>query len=200
MDASLHSNRPRAGVKVAGASAEGLVRAAAKGERAAQQKIYEQYSATLFGIIRRYVSDTHHAEDILSEACYRIFSKLHQYNFEGSFEGWMRRIAVHAITDYFRKHTKHIEAQRQEPDEEISGSYDADAASALSYKELLGYVQELPDTQRAVFNLAVFEEYPHKEIATLLGITENNSRWHLNDARRRLKEKIARNESGDGRK
>ena len=196
----MHSERPVTGVMRAGTIPEGDVRAAAKGDRTAQRRLYEQYSPVIFGVIKRYVSDAHHAQDIMSEAFYRIFTKLQQYNFEGAFEGWMRRIAVHAITDYFRKHAKHLDAQRQEPGEDISGSYDASATSQLSYKELLGYVQSLPDTQRTVFNLFVFEEYPHKEIANLLGITENNSRWHLNDARRRLKEKIARNEPGDGRK
>lgn len=60
----------------------------------------------------------------------------------------------------------------------------------ISYKELLVLIQTLPDPQRAVFNLFVFEDYSHKEIAVMLNIKENNSRWHLNDARRRLKEKI----------
>ena len=60
----------------------------------------------------------------------------------------------------------------------------------LSFKELLGVVQTLPDTQRTVFNLFVFENFSHKEISEILNIKENNSRWHLNDARNRLKEKL----------
>ena len=51
-------------------------------------------------------------------------------------------------------------------------------------------IRDRPDAQRSVFNLFVFDDCSHKEIGELLGITENNSRWHLNDARRRLKEKI----------
>ncbi len=60
----------------------------------------------------------------------------------------------------------------------------------LSHKELLKIVATLPDAQREVFNLFVFENYSHKEIAEILNINQNNCRWHLNDARRRLKEKI----------
>ena len=198
MDTSLHSQRSYTGAS-AGISPDAVVRAAAKGERTAQKALYEQYAPLLFGIIRRYVSDQHHAEDILSEAFYRIITKLHQYSFEGSFEGWMRRIAVHTVTDYFRKHQKHLEAQRAEP-EDYDTTVEMDAAAGLSYKELLAYVHALPDTQRTVFNLFVFEQYAHKEIGTLLGITEANSRWHLNDARRRLKETISRNQPGNGRK
>ena len=67
---------------------------------------------------------------------------------------------------------------------------DNDVTGKLGYKELLQKVYELPDTQRTVFNLFVFEQFSHKEIGDELGITENNSRWYLNDARKRLKEKI----------
>ncbi len=68
--------------------------------------------------------------------------------------------------------------------------HDTNGPAQLAYKELLAIIHELPPMHRAVFNLFVFEQYAHKEIAALMGISENNSRWHLNDARRRLKEKI----------
>jgi RNA polymerase sigma-70 factor (ECF subfamily) len=60
----------------------------------------------------------------------------------------------------------------------------------LSHKELLQLIDTLPDAQKEVFNLFVFENYSHKEIAEMLNIQQNNCRWHLNDARRRLKEKL----------
>jgi RNA polymerase sigma-70 factor (ECF subfamily) len=68
---------------------------------------------------------------------------------------------------------------------------EGDIIGKLGYKELLQLIYQLPDTQRTVFNLFVFEQLSHKEIAENLGINENNSRWHLNDARKRLKEKIS---------
>ena len=60
----------------------------------------------------------------------------------------------------------------------------------MSYKELLKVVHTLPDMQKAVFNMYVFENLMHKEISEALNINENNCRWYLNDARKRLKEKI----------
>jgi RNA polymerase sigma-70 factor (ECF subfamily) len=65
-----------------------------------------------------------------------------------------------------------------------------DGMEQLSYKELLSLIQTLPETQRTVFNLFVFENYSHKEISEMLKLKENNCRWHLNDARSRLKEKL----------
>ena len=74
--------------------------------------------------------------------------------------------------------------------EEDDAYIESDQVEGLSHKELLKIIDTLPDAQKEVFNLFVFENYSHKEIAKLLDIKQNNCRWHLNDARRRLKEKI----------
>jgi RNA polymerase sigma-70 factor (ECF subfamily) len=60
----------------------------------------------------------------------------------------------------------------------------------MAHKELMELIHSLPQVHRTVFNLFVIENYAHKEIAEMLSITESNSRWYLNDARKRLKEKI----------
>jgi RNA polymerase sigma factor (sigma-70 family) len=157
--------------------------------RTAQKKLYEQYSPAAYGVIRRYLYNNEHAAgEILNDAFYKVFTRLDQFSFQGSFEGWVRKIVVNTITDYFRKNIN-IAQQHKEVQPE-DGYIDAAPVDTLSYKELLEVVQTLPEVQLAVFNLFVFENYSHKEIATLLNITENNSRWYLNDARKRLKEKI----------
>ena len=166
-----------------------LVASCIANDRTAQREFYEAYASMIFGVIRRYVDDSQMAQDIHSEAFYRIFKRLDQYRFEGALEGWMHRIAVHAVTDHFRKQ-RLITSSLSEDTQDIPTHHDTGGAGQLAYKELLAIVHELPTTQRAVFNLFVFEQYGHKDIAALLEITENNSRWHLNDARRRLKEKI----------
>ena len=143
----------------------------------------------LYGIIRRYSYDGSRADEILNEAFFKIFTSLEKFSFKGAFEGWMRRIVIHAVTDHFRKYVKKDQQHLVDVEEPIV-FVNSDAVGDLSYKELLNMVHGLPDTQRAVFNLYVFESLSHKEIADCLGLTEGNSRWHLNDARRRLKEKI----------
>ena len=166
-----------------------LIQACLRSDRTAQRTLYEAYGSFIYGVIRRFVPDEALAEDIHSEAFFRIFKRLEQFRFEGAFEGWMRRIAVHAVADHFRrKQNEHTSLN--EATEEVAMTQDVDGPSRLGYKELLAMVYRLPELQRAVFNLFVFEQYAHKEIASLLGISEGNSRWHLNDARRRLKEQI----------
>lgn len=166
-----------------------LIRECIAQSRAAQKRLYDMYSPAAYGVVRRYMfGNEEAAKEILNDSFYKIFTKLDQYSFQGSFEGWIRRIVVNTVTDHLRK-TMNTEQNFKEvqPDD---GQVDSTPLGNLSYKELLEVVQTLPEAQLGVFNLFVFENYSHKEIGSLLNITENNSRWYLNDARRRLKEKI----------
>jgi RNA polymerase sigma-70 factor (ECF subfamily) len=158
--------------------------------RAAQRRFYEEYGPLLNGIIRRYVYNSVQADEILNDAFFKILTSLESFSFKGSFEGWMRRIVINTITDNFRKYIKKEPAYKVEI-ETTDIHVEGDIIGKLGYKELLQLIYQLPDTQRTVFNLFVFEQLSHKEIAENLGINENNSRWHLNDARKRLKEKIS---------
>ena len=168
---------------------QALVRDCIAGNRQAQKKMYDTYAPVVYGVIRRYLYNPSAAEEVLNDTFYRVFTKLSQYSFTGPIEGWMRRIAINLITDHLRKHTKFEQEVHPEHIQETAVDEDWQVGR-LAYKELLALIHQLPATQRMVFNMYVFEDMQHKEIAGQLQITENNSRWHLNDARRRLKEKI----------
>ncbi|OSZ79187.1 hypothetical protein CAP35_13305 [Chitinophagaceae bacterium IBVUCB1] len=168
-----------------------LVRDCIANNRAAQKKLYDHYAPFVYGVIRRYLFNTEGAEEVLNDTFYKVFTKMDQYGFKGSIEGWMRRIAINQVTDHLRRNGKFENEVHPDPDTHpIDARTDDNQIGKLSYKELLAVVHQLPDTHRMVFNLYVFEDMPHKEIATLLQLTEGNCRWYLNDARRRLKEKL----------
>ncbi|XZF15782.1 RNA polymerase sigma factor [Chitinophagaceae bacterium MMS25-I14] len=166
-----------------------LIRDCIAHDRRAQKKLYDTYSPFVYGVIRRYVPAAEHAAEILNDSFYRIFTRLEQYSFQGAFEAWLRRITVNQVSDHFRK--KINKADHSVTVEDYHAYVDNDILGRIGQKELLNVIHELPEMQRAVFNMYVFDDYSHKEISELLGITNNNSRWHLNDARRRLKEKIS---------
>ncbi|MDT4855765.1 ECF RNA polymerase sigma factor SigW [compost metagenome] len=158
-------------------------------DKRAQKKLYDHYAPELYATIRRYVYDASHAGEILNEAFFKILTHIEQYTCTGSFEGWMYRITVNATMDFLRKKIKQDQIVRTELTEQEIPVPET-SIGKLAYHELIALIHSLPDVQRSVFNLFVFDDFSHKEIGQLLGITENNSRWHLSDARRRLKEKI----------
>lgn len=155
----------------------------------AQKRLYDVYAPAAYGIIKRYLyNNDAAAEELLNDSFLKVLTRLSQYSFNGAFEGWIRRIVINTVTDHVRKNIKDEQPHKEvQPEDAFVQS---ESVEKLSHKELLQLIQTLPDAQRAVFNLFVFENYSHKEIGALLNINENNSRWHLNDARRRLKEKI----------
>jgi RNA polymerase sigma-70 factor (ECF subfamily) len=166
-----------------------LIRDCIAQSQSAQKKLYDMYSPAAYGVIRRYMYNNEHAaQEILNDSFYKVFTKLETYSFQGAFEGWIRRIVVNTVTDHLRKGIKETQCAKEiQPEDAYVNS---DSLERISNKELLKIIDTLPDTQRLVFNLFVFENYSHKEIGKLLNLNENNCRWHLNDARKRLKEKV----------
>ncbi len=157
--------------------------------RTSQKKLYDLYSPAAYGIVKKYIHNNEAvAKEILNDAFFKIFRDLHQYSFQGAFEGWIRRIVVHTVSDHLRKNMREDRMTREVTPEDAY--VNSEPVEKLTHKELLKIIETLPDTQRNIFNLFVFENYSHKEIAKMLDMQQNNCRWHLNDARRRLKEKI----------
>jgi RNA polymerase sigma-70 factor (ECF subfamily) len=164
-----------------------LIQGCARNERAAQEKIYRLFYPRMMAVVRRYIDQVEQAEEVLNNGFLRAFQKVTQYNFQGSFEGWLRKIVFHSVSDYVKQHIRYNDnTVLVEKDELVH----KDHADRLYYNQLLQLVQSLPDATRAVFNMYVMEGFSHKEIGKLLNISEGTSKWHLSEGRRQLKSKI----------
>ena len=141
-------------------------------------------------VCRRYARDQREAEDMLQESFIRIFAYIGQYRFEGSFEGWIRRIVINAALNILQKHRIRF-ADADPSGERFAGMVvDADAITKISTDELLNLISHLPDGYRLIFNLHVIEGYDHNEIARLLNISPPTSRSQLSKARALLRTQI----------
>ena len=138
----------------------------------------------------RYARNSADAEDILQDAFIKVFNKLHQYKFEGSFEGWIRKIVVNTALKKYSVSRYEKEVNGYEIKDRDESSMEPSAYSHLTQKELLKLINNLPDGYRLVFNLFVIEGYPHEEIAEMLGIQPGTSRSQLVKARNMLQKQI----------
>ena len=169
-------------------SLEKIIKQCQKQNRSAQKEIYTLFSPTLFSICLRYENNYEDAQDIFQEGFITIYNKIEQYKFEGSFEGWLKRIMVNqALTKLRTKN--YLQTDKLEEITDLVEE-ENDFAFEIAYDDLLALVQELSQQYRQVFNLYVFEEYSHQEIAELLNISVNTSKSNLSRARNILKEKI----------
>jgi RNA polymerase sigma-70 factor (ECF subfamily) len=168
---------------------EQLIQGCIRNERGAQEKLYHLFYPRMMAVVKRYIDHDEQAEEVINNGYLRAFQKIKQYNFQGSFEGWLRKIVFHAVADYVKQHAKYSDqVMLVEKDQQVHH----DHADKLYYDQLLKLVQSLPDATRTVFNMYVMEGFTHKEIGSLLGISEGTSKWHLSEGRRVLKEKIER--------
>ncbi len=159
-----------------------------EGDPVAQKELYNMFKTKMFGICLRYAGDFSEAQDILHDGFLKIYEKVGQFKFRGSFEGWVRKIIVNTALERFR--TKYQMVDINDSYKELDRKGSENISGDISAKELLKFVQELSPRYRTVFNLYAIEGYSHKEISKMLNISEGTSKSNLSRARAILQEKI----------
>lgn len=168
-----------------------LIEACQKQDSAAQRVLYDRYVDRLFVRCIRYVPEKADAEELLSDAFIKAFKHIGGfcYTGEGSLSAWLSRILVNECLMFLRRKKQLILPMETLP--ELPEHREVDTAlNRLQAREILKLLQELPPGYRTVFNLHVFEDMSHKEIAALLQIAESTSKSQLFKARAMLKQKI----------
>lgn len=165
-----------------------LITACLRGDGKAQKQLYEQYNKVMFGICLRYSSGYDEAKDILQDGFVKVFMKMHQFGFQGSFEGWMKRIFVNTALEYYRSQKNHLYHEDVEAAEGIELT--DNTLDRIELKEVLKVLQQLSPGYRNVLNLFIIEGYSHAEIAGMLQISEGTSKSQLSRARAALVESI----------
>jgi RNA polymerase sigma-70 factor (ECF subfamily) len=160
------------------------------GSRRDQELLYRRYSPKLYAVCLQYAGNTEEARDVLQEGFIKIFENLSRYSHEGSFEGWMRKIIVNTALEKYRSryYLSRVD-DIDEAAEPIAGP-DTNDFAGLEAHDLLNMIIELPPKYRMVFNLYAIEGYSHKEIGTMLNITEGTSKSNLSRARDILQKKV----------
>lgn len=168
----------------------GLVDRCAQGDRHAQKIIYESYYNRYFTLCFRYLARQDSAADAVNQMFFNVFKSIDQLKEVSNFEGWMKRICINVCLTEIRKNKEKPTVHLEDQYNSSSNSVDNQALSNLTMEELLELVTQLPVQMRKVFNLFVIDGYRHEEIANLLDISEGTSKFHLHEAKARLKEAI----------
>ncbi|MFO8087932.1 MAG: RNA polymerase sigma factor [Bacteroidales bacterium] len=171
------------------ASEKQIIKGCIRENKKYQKLLFEQYAPMLLPVCMRYSHDQATAEDILQEGFVKIFDNLKHFRFEGSLEGWMKRIMVNTALNHYRANLKHFYHKDVDELAEIIPSQ-VTVNDKLEEKDILAVVQQLPDGYRTVFNLFDIEGYSHKEIAQKLGVSESTSKTQLLKARKVLRKML----------
>lgn len=149
----------------------------------------------MLNVCKQYARNHEEAKDLLQEGFMKVFKSLDKYDFQGSFEGWIRRIMVNNAINQYKKDSKlltqYTENENLENVSDQNIEIEEDDGIDIPPEQILELIQELPPGYKLVFNLNIMEGYSHKAIAEMLNITEATSRSNLSKARVKLKERIS---------
>ena len=165
-----------------------LVEKCAKGDRKAQRALYDLYAGKMLVVALRYTKTQLEAEDVLQESFIKVFEKIKTFRAESELRFWIKKIVVNTALNNQRSKLYMFPMVDVE---NVNGAYDSDISlSSFHFTELLKFIQELPTGCQAIFNLYAIEGYNHKEIASMLNISEGTSKSQYSRARTLLQERI----------
>ena len=153
-------------------------------------------------VCMRYTRDSDQAMDVLQEGFLKVFNNLEKYTGVGTFEGWVRRIMVNLSIDRFRR-LKHdlillkeqddIENWQGETEDDSEDSDEHEEIYNITPEQIIDAMQQLTPAYRTVFNLYVYEDYTHQDIAEALGISVGTSKSNYAKAKKNMKKLLLKN-------
>lgn len=139
----------------------------------------------MMAMCMKYTRDEDKAMLIMNDGFLKVFQKVGTFRAEGSFEGWIRRLIYHTLADFFKKEKNYIRfIQIEEAEQQQTPASQSDA---LEFEELILLLDRIPFRSAEVFKLYAIEGFSHLEIGEKMQISEGTSKWHLSNARERLR-------------
>jgi RNA polymerase sigma-70 factor (ECF subfamily) len=176
-----------------------LIQGCLNGDRRSQQAVYKLFYGKMKAVCLRYTKDSDQAMDVLQEGFIKVFQNMEKYTGVGSFEGWVRRIMVNLSIDRFRKQKNdfillHGNMSAEDFEDEVEEEADENAVDYdFKPSQIIEAMQQLSPAYRTVFNLYVFENYTHQDIADALGISVGTSKSNYAKAKRNMKKILLKN-------
>lgn len=165
-----------------------LIKECLNGEARSQKRLYDKYARVMFGVCLRYSNGYDDAKDILQDGFVKVFTKLSQFSYNGSFEGWLKRIFVNTALEHYRLNKNHM--MHSDVEEASENAHHDFTLEKISQKEILEVMSKMAPGYRSVLNLFIVEGYSHAEIGEMLHISEGTSKSQLSRARILLQEEI----------
>ncbi|HYM60143.1 MAG TPA: RNA polymerase sigma factor [Thermoanaerobaculia bacterium] len=163
-----------------------LAAACAAGDPEVFEELYRLHGDRMKSMAWNHLGNIADAEDAVQETFIKIHRAAGGYSGEAAFSTWLFRILINTCYDQLRRRKRRAE---ESPIDDDLGAMRAattvDETKRLALRKLLA---ALPEQRRSVFVLFEIEGLSHAEIATILDITEGNSKWILFSTKKQLQE------------
>ena len=160
-----------------------LVQSCLKNDRLAQKNLYDKYKKAMYSLSYRITGDFESANDVLQDAFVKVFRGLPSFRGDSTLGAWIKTIVVRTAYSYLRKEKIFLEDI-----DSLSRPPKIDWGHYLDSEYLEQAILSLPEGYRMVFVLIEIEGYTHKEVASMLGISEGTSKSQLFYSKKKLRE------------
>jgi len=157
-----------------------LVKRLRNGDNAAMREFYALHAGHLTSVCSRYIVAEEDVKDVLQDAIVQIITHIQDFHYRGagSLRAWATRIVVNQSLNFLRQ-AKRMEMTSLDGDIAEEIETDDPPIHDIPPDMIHQMVSQLPTGYRTVFNLYVFENKSHREIAQLLDIQEKSSASQL---------------------
>lgn len=162
-----------------------LIELCKKGDKKAQQNIFDLKKDELFAVCKRYASNSIEAEDMFIEGFTKILNNINTYA-NGDFDAWTKRIVINTCINIYHKENKR--KQNEITTDEFYENEDIESPERFSNEDLYYCMEQLNNKQRTIFNLFVIDGYKTREIATLLDTSDDTVRTTIHRTKIKLKQ------------
>ena len=172
-----------------------LARAAAAGDAAAFEQLYEQHHKRVYSLCLRMLGEGSQAEDLTQEVFLQVYKKIGSFRGDSAFTTWLHRLTVNQVLMHFRKRGVKLEHTSEEGDFTNVVETPLQSTRRISMVDRLALekaISELPPGYRTVFVLHDVQGYEHEEISGLLDVSIGTSKSQLHKARMRLRELLTK--------
>jgi RNA polymerase sigma factor (sigma-70 family) len=179
-------------------SLDKIIEGCIRNDRKYQGLLYDTYFDTMFKLCRKYANDESDALIMLNNGFLKVFLNVKNFQHQGSFEGWLRKIMYRSVADFFRNKKENI-SFLENIDDTKHFEEPSESLENLFIEDIVKHIEALPTMPSKVLMLFAVEGFTHKEIGQVLQISENTSKWYVTQAREILKQKLGFNQAVIGK-
>jgi len=179
-----------------------LVKNYVAGDENALSTLINRHQSKIYGFIYSKISDRDISDDIFQDTFIKVIKTLksNSYNEEGKFLPWVMRIAHNLIIDHFRRNKK-MPLFRETEEFSIfsimsdnSLTIENQMISEQVEKDLKKIINELPDDQKEVLVMRIYQDLSFKEISELTGVSINTALGRMRYALMNLRKVIEKHQ------
>ena len=165
-----------------------------RGEKAAFQKLYEEYHQKIYGTAITMLGNAEDAEDAVQEVFMKIYRKVSYFNSKSKIGTWLYRIAVNVCIDHVRRNkVRRAKSVSLKESSLISLTENGEKADSSVASGEVNRITKIAITQlspklRTVVVLRDLQGLTHSEIADILGCSKGTVSSRLNRGRLKLRD------------